>query len=424
MNAHSESNTRLRGRWLVLARAVWIALVIMSLTLFVASLPIVFNQLLSVSSAQGTEIWQLSPEGAHALERLGLSLGFYAAYFIVIQVGFVLGFAIVAGVIFWRRSDDWMALFVSLFLVMFGANWVTAVPVPTTILQAIQYLLFKIVQDVVFISFPLFFFLFPDGQFVPRWTRLLAVGWITFGLIKRLLLFSPPASGDLILLGLLGIGALAQIYRYRRVSTIVQRQQTKWAVFGFVITILVFAGVQLVFVLVPGLTKPGAALYRVPALTIILLSLLVLPVTIGISILRYRLFDVDILIRRTLVYGVLTGLLAFVYFGGVVLLQQLFRAPEQSEIVTVISTLAIAALFAPLRRRVQAGIDRRFYRRKYDAAKMLAAFSATVRDEVDLNKLTDQLLAVVEETMQPAHVSLWLKEFNAKARRRGDAKEI
>jgi len=197
MNAHSESNTRLRGRWLVLARAVWIALVIMSLTLFVASLPIVFNQLLTVSSAQETEIWQLSPEGAHALERLGLSLGFYAAYFIVIQVGFVLGFAIVAGVIFWRRSDDWMALFVSLFLVMFGANWVTAVPVPTTILQAIQYLLFKIVQDLVFISFPLFFFLFPDGQFVPRWTRLLAVGWITFGLIKRLLLFSPPASGDL-----------------------------------------------------------------------------------------------------------------------------------------------------------------------------------------------------------------------------------
>src|SRR3989337_375258 len=144
-----------------------------------------------------------------------------------------------------------------------------------------------------------------------------------------------------------------------------------------------------------------------------LLSYLSLPVTIGISILRYRLFDIDLLIRRTLQYSVLSVLLALVYFGGVVVLQRIFTrltGQGQNQLVTVVSTLAIAALSIPLRRRVQDVIDRRFYRKKYDAAKVIAAFAATVRDETDLDKLTASLIAVVQETMQPEHVSLWLKK--------------
>jgi len=155
--------------------------------------------------------------------------------------------------------------------------------------------------------------------------------------------------------------------------------------------------------------------------TAMLVFLLLIPLSIGMAILRSRLWDIDILIRRTLVYSVFAGVLALIYFGSVVILQQAIRAVtgrQQPEIVTVISTLAIAALFAPLRRRVQNAIDRRFYRRKYDAAQTLAAFSATVRDEVDLNKLTERLIAVVEETMQPAHVSLWLRKTDGKARQR------
>jgi len=136
-----------------------------------------------------------------------------------------------------------------------------------------------------------------------------------------------------------------------------------------------------------------------------------LPVAVGIAILRYRLYDIDIIINRTLVYGAITASLALVYLGGVVSLQFLFRvlAGGNSQLAVVASTLAIAALFNPLRKHIQDFIDRRFYRKKYDAVRILAAFSARLRDETDLDTLNEDLASVVRETVQPEHVSLWLK---------------
>ena len=140
------------------------------------------------------------------------------------------------------------------------------------------------------------------------------------------------------------------------------------------------------------------------------IAFLLIPLSIGFSILRYRLYDIDVLINRTLVYGSLTALLALLYFGLIFALQSLFQGMfhQNNALAIVVSTLVIAALFQPLRHRIQAIIDRRFYRRKYDAAKTVAAFSATLRNEVDLNQLREHLLTVVQETMQPSHVSLWL----------------
>jgi hypothetical protein len=150
---------------------------------------------------------------------------------------------------------------------------------------------------------------------------------------------------------------------------------------------------------------------------VMLLSFCGIPVAIGFAILKYRLYDIDILINRALVYGTLTAMLALVYLGGVATTQAIFRTltsqENQPQLAVVISTLAIAALFNPLRRRIQSLIDRRFYRRKYDARKTLEAFSSKLRDETNLDALSDDLLGVVRETMQPAHVSLWLRPETA-----------
>jgi hypothetical protein len=140
-----------------------------------------------------------------------------------------------------------------------------------------------------------------------------------------------------------------------------------------------------------------------------------IPISIGIAILKYRLYDIDLLINRTLVYGSLTATLVALYFGGIVVLQRVFvvLTGQQSTLAVVASTLLIAALFTPLRRRIQSFIDRRFYRSKYDARKTLEAFSAGLREETDLDALSDDLVVVVRETMQPAHVSLWLRPEKA-----------
>jgi len=198
----------------------------------------------------------------------------------------------------------------------------------------------------------------------------------------------------LILVGIVGVVACV-VVRFRR-SRGIERQQMKWFLYAAALLLLAPAADSL-----PDIVSN--VLFGV--------VLIAIPTAIGIAVLRYHLYDIDILINRTLVYGSLTVALVLIYVGGVVSLQYAFRAitGQESQIAIVASTLAIAALFNPLRRRVQAFVDRRFYRRKYDAAKTLEAFSAKLRDETDLDALNDELVGVVRVTMQPKHASLWLR---------------
>jgi hypothetical protein len=197
---------------------------------------------------------------------------------------------------------------------------------------------------------------------------------------------------------LLALSAVSLVLRLRR-ATGVERQQLKWFVYAVALFALVF--------------PPSVIVLGDGRLIVFLLPLV--PAAAGIAILRYRLFDIDILINRTLVYGSLTVLLAAAYAGGVVGLQSVFRAMtgQESTLAVVASTLAIAALFSPLRQRVQAFVDRRFYRRKYDAVKTLEAFGSRLRDETDLDALSGDVVEVARGTMQPAHVSLWLRRPDA-----------
>ena len=219
--------------------------------------------------------------------------------------------------------------------------------------------------------------------------------------------FAEPPSPIQLSVLLLGLVAAASVVVGRRNARGIERQQIKWLLyaapiwfFGSALKIAVFY-----FELIEGPWGLwiGYALVAVGGLSG--------PVAIGVAILRYRLYEIDIVINRTLVYGSLTAMLVTVYFGGIVVLQRVFVAltGQRSTLAVVASTLVIAALFTPLRRRVQAFVDRRFYRRKYDARKTLEAFSAKLRDETDLDALSGDLVGVVRETMQPAHVSLWLR---------------
>jgi hypothetical protein len=218
---------------------------------------------------------------------------------------------------------------------------------------------------------------------------------------------------NLVFVALLLCSVGVQVYRYRRISTPRERQQTRWVVVGFSIGIVGFVlFIGLGNVLLPPSVLQSSVLGTLVAGTIIYGFLLLIPISIAIAILRSRLYDIDVVINKALVYGLLTTLLAAVYAGLIIGLESLvglFSRQSAQPLVIVVSTLAIAALFQPVRGRIQQLIDRRFYRRKYDAARTLEAFSAALRNEVDLAALSEHLVAVVQETMQPASVSLWLR---------------
>src|SRR5215218_6326900 len=356
----------LRGRWLLLARMAWVVMAITVLAIILFSIPSSFEHYCSVCTAASEvcsderTVDQATPEGVRALGDIGLSLRSYALLNVVVDKVFQLVWFALGALIFWRRSDDWMALGVSVFLVSFGPVAVDPTAAYTLISsQPAWWLPVRIVDIVGNVSPVLFFFLFPSGRFVPHWTRWLAVALIVNDvsdlLFPQLYSRSPSLETVSYLVFLGGVVSLvwSQIYRYRRVSSPAQRQQTKWVVFGLTLGIAGTFPSQLpVDLSLVGGDTPLTLLFLKVGFA---LSLLLIPLTIGVAVLRSHLFDIDVVINRTLVYGSLTTVLVALYLGGIVLLQRVFVVftGQKTTLAVVASTLLIAALFNPLRRRIQ-----------------------------------------------------------------------
>lgn len=421
-SGHPQGVALLSAGWARLGRWLWATLTLVTLGVAIAGIPAQFDQLAASVDTR-------------AITSLGLTEAGYAGYVTALELIVLLAHVLIAALIVWRRSDDLMALFVAIALITNGAVASLYRVYTGVMVEGLSGLLLNVVVFLGLLSSVTLLYTFPDGRFAPRWLVLLAFLWSGIAFLAIFFPNSPFSLSQwpvlvqiLVLVAWAGSGLLAQIYRYANISSPTQQQQTKWAIAG-----LTAAAVGPLFYFLPpailSLVEGGSVpnilyqriggaffaislLYQLAGLTLLMGALLIFPLTFAIAILRYRLWDIDVIINQTMVYSLLTGALTLIYFTGVVVFERIFRllTEQGTTLAVVLSTLAIAALFTPLRQRIQAAIDRRFYRRKYDAEKMLATFNRAVRNEVDLEQLTSAMLGVVEETMQPAHVSLWLRE--------------
>ncbi len=412
----AQASTILRPPWLNLARAAWIIASVAALAAFIAELTVILPAPMQdcTDPAVLCGPWHVGQKDIALGETLNIPGQLLVCVYVFNSVFPRIAFFLVGLVIFLRRSNDWIALLLSLMLTTF-------------LVEGVQNLgnfmpVVHLIYAVATAAFVLLPFVFPSGRIVPGW-----MAWIVPPLLlATLFAILSPYLGiqiDEQIYAILSLGAFfpwflsggyAATYRYRRVSNAIERQQTKWVMAGILGTFILFIPFTIISIYFPpsNPTPERLAFVYLIYIPIGLLGYLFIPISISIAIFRYRLWDIDLIIRRTLVYSSLTLLLALVYFGSITLLQSLLSAitEQQSTAAVVISTLGIAALFNPLRRRIQEAIDRRFYRHKYDAEQALGKFAAVARSEVDLARLNETLIQISHETLQPETVSLSLTD--------------
>jgi hypothetical protein len=414
--SHSYGNqkTILHGLPLRLAQIGWWAVTLAVIALQLVGLPSYYRHLTTVCDTQSVICQELGrPTSAQAGEfaAVGLTLDQYATIMVGLESLILVIWIGIGVVIFALRSSDWMAMLVSMMLIVFSSATFIAGPMTAAAASypvlSLPTAALAIFGEILIVAFFLFF---PNGQLVPRWLWWL----IPFRAIAASLDYLPefaelPASellSSLFLFPAVVLMLVVQAYRYHALSTPRERNQTRWVLFGVTSGL----GAFVIIAILAMLTGFWQSSWAIMAWTGMNAIATLIPITFAIAILRSNLWDIDVVIRRTTVYATLTAILALVYFGSVIVLQRLL-APftGESTPAVVLSTLLIAALFLPLRQRVQDMIDRRFFRNKYDAEKVMERFAATVRDETDLDALTAELIRVIQETMQPEHASIWLR---------------
>ncbi len=403
-------------RWLRPARAIWLAIVVPAYALWLTQAPAYVAAVLRQPTADGSPTpiasVQLTLADLQWLHSWGLSHAVYAAGTIGVTFLFQLSYAAVGLLLFWRRADDRVAFFASFALMMlpFGFAPITLGALPPDWRWIIPVVGALGNGSLIFCGY-----VFPDGRFAPRWVRLLAAALVGYSIVAA---FVPAAHLDrsplslLIFLGFALSVLPVQAYRYHAVSTPYQRQQTKWVVLGMTVGVVGNIAARALYALILVPQWSVSALAYVVQVTLIMVAMLAIPFTVGLAILASHLWDIDLVIQRTLVYSALSTLLAAIYAGTIVVLQTFIHAftaqQRPGPFVIAASTLLVVVVTNPLRRWLQAVIDRRFYRRNYQAEHVLRAFADTLHSEIELSQLRERLLTVIEETMQPAHISLWL----------------
>jgi signal transduction histidine kinase len=406
----------LRGRSLILARAVWIVVAVLAVSFFVAGIPSEFAMFQTICQPACTT-GQLSPAGLHALRDLGLSLDFYAAYAVVLDVVFAAVYGTVAAVIFWRKPADRMALFVSFALLTFGtANFPDTINALATEHSAwwwpVAFLNFLGAA-----SFGFFLYLFPDGRFVPRWTRWVAFAWIAWQLPKYW--FPSWASSDLnswpgwlavtVWAVALGTVVYAQVFRYRRVSNAVQRQQIKWVVFGISAAVMAFLGIAVTLsAFAPTPTSSSTVATILVGYALVYAAMLLIPLSIGVAILRQHLWDIDLIINRTLVYGALTASVILLYVlvvGGLGGLVQV----RGNLAISLLATGLAAVLFQPLRYRLQRGVNHLMYGERDDPYAVLSRLGSRLESTLAPDAMLPAVAKTVRETLRLPYAEIQLK---------------
>jgi signal transduction histidine kinase len=413
------ADKRLRGRSLRLARAAWLVVAALAVGLFVAGIPAEFALLHTPCPTAVCSTGQLPPAGLRSLEELGLSLDFFAAYSVAMDVVFATVYGAVAALIFWRKSDDRMGLFASLALLTFGTATFTFTMEALAARHPAWEIPVSFLHFLGAASFGLFLYLFPDGRFVPRWVRWVALVWIAWQLAEHVfpLWVSDPNVWQnwietVVWLGALGTVIYSQIHRYRHTSNAMQRQQIKWVVFGITSAFAGFLGISMALAAsgaeVP--TSPGALVAYLVGYTFIgYLAVLLIPLSIGIAMLRHHLFDVDLVINRTLVYGTLTASVVGLYVLVVGSLGMLLQTRENF-VVSLLAAGLVAVMFAPLRNRLQRGINHLMYGERDEPYTVLSRLGQRLEATLAPDAALRTIVETVAQALKLPYAAITLKQ--------------
>lgn len=409
-----DADTHLGRRLHTAARVAWIAITILVVGLFIAGVPAHYEQLTASCSANLCPSDQLPRGATQELEERGISLSSYALFNIAGDILFASVWLAAAAVVFWRRSSERAALVVSFFLVTFGVGTFTNT---INALSDIQPAFGPVVRGVEILGVAFLaaaLFLFPDGRFVPRWT-----GFLVFILILSLILglFFPGSPLDqetwgamlwAIVYGLLfGTIVATQLCRYRRVSRPVERQQTKWAVFGIALALGMFVVLISFETIFPSLQTRGTVA-NIAINTVAYVIMLVIPLSLGVAILRSRLWDIDLVINRTLVYGALTACVVGIYVVIVGYLGQLFRVADNL-LVSLIATGIVAVLFQPLRERLQRGVNRLMYGERDDPYAVISRLGERLEATLEPRAVLPAIVDTVREALRLPYSAIALE---------------